>query len=330
MLIKKNKILTILILIASKIIPYINATEPIRNLDVNKESIFIKKDSDNGPDHYTSILGGCQQILADHRDVSATMMSLVIATEHAKQNNLPEPKFNLCDLIISARNAAYRSKFNKPYINKKNQDCCCKKTKAILINSKNRKNCIKKYQEINRNINFCQYNLGIDRKDMPQLSGKPINDTCLAAQLAKEGKVPVEYGKDGSIKNIDLTDIFVQYLEQKGFKVSIKNIDAFQLKATQKELIASKVAGMWFALKIDPNNKELKASIFTAAREYDGSYYILDGHHRWAAIMATEFGLSHLTKVFLPAKVVNTDIAILLAIANKFTQDYGIAVKNGS
>ena len=296
----------------------INARVPIRNLDVNKESLFIKKDSENGPDHYTSILAGCQQILADHTDVSATMMSLVIATEHARQNSLPEPKFNLCHLIISARNAAYRNKASQPCTKKKNQECPC--------NQNNVKKCCGK----NRSINFCHYNLGIDRKDMPQLSGKPINDTCLAAHLAKEGRAPVEYAKDGSINNIDLTDIFVQYLEQKGFSVRVKSIDAFQLKATQKELVASKVAGMWFALKIDPNNNDLKASIFTAEREDNGSYYILDGHHRWAAIMATEFGLSHLTNVFIPAKVVNTDIRTLLAIAKQFSQEYGIEVKSGS
>lgn len=292
-------------------------------LNVTKKSIFVNKDEQDNP-VYASILDGCNKIQFDHRDVSATMMSLVIATEYAKQTGQKEPKFNLCDLIIAARNAAYSEKKSKqPCTKKKKQECPCTKAtnRTLDLDSASNQSTPAKH----RAINFCQYNLGIERKDMPQLSGKPVNNTCLAAQLADEGLAP-----RSSSGEIDLTEIFVGYLKNKGYKVTIKNVDAFQLKATQKELVASKVAAMWLALKMDPNNKDLKASIFTAQREDDASYYILDGHHRWAAIMATEFGLSHLTRVFIPAKVVNTDIENLLIIANKFTVEYGIAVKAGS
>ena len=149
---------------------------------------------------YASILDGCNQIRDDHRDVSATMLSLVIATEHAKQNNLPEPKFNLCDLIIAARNAAYEGKKSKrSCVKKKKQVCPCttEATRTPDLNSN---------QDVSakhRAINFCHYNLAIERKDMPQLSGKPVNEECLAAQLAKTGKAPAEYNSDGSIKSVN-------------------------------------------------------------------------------------------------------------------------------
>jgi hypothetical protein len=200
---------------------------------------------------------------------------------------------------------------------------------------------------------FCQANKGIDRDDMPQLSGKPVTGT-LAATL------PVD--KDGEV---DATQAFVNYLigkpvvgtsvipnlAQKKYTISCPTkIRSEDLNATQKDLVASKVVAMREALSknknwqkdqeaqcgqalqhcqadvIPPadtsNTKGITAPIFVSQDNF-----ILDGHHRWAAIVAES---RYEPGAKMCVRKVNANIDQLLKEADNFTQKFGIQNKAGT
>lgn len=91
-------------------------------------------------------------------------------------------------------------------------------------------------------------NMGIARKDMPQLDGK-------------------------------VTRNFVDAMKAKGVKVEEKRMKVSDLKATQREVDASKTVGMATAqLNRDINLKKGTRIIVSS----DG--FILDGHHRWSSL----------------------------------------------
>lgn len=91
-------------------------------------------------------------------------------------------------------------------------------------------------------------NMGIARKDMPQLDGK-------------------------------VTRNFVDAMKKKGVKVEEKRMKVSDLKATQREVDASKTVGMATAqLNRDINLKKGTRIIVSS----DG--FILDGHHRWSSL----------------------------------------------
>lgn len=95
---------------------------------------------------------------------------------------------------------------------------------------------------------ICHGNLGIERKEMPQIPD-------------------------------DVIPGFLKTFQDKGIKVTKDTMAVGQLKATQKEINAEKVVGMANAYKegkYDPSKQPIIVS-------KDG--FVLDGHHRWAAMV---------------------------------------------
>lgn len=135
---------------------------------------------------------------------------------------------------------------------------------------------IKKAADIcQTNPPVCHGNLGIPRKDMPQLAD-------------------------------DVIDSFLASFQKKGIKVTKATTPVGQLKATQGEINAEKVNGMANAYKegsYDPSKKPIIVS-------KDG--YVLDGHHRWAAMLTMDPGNKMRTYK------VDTDIRTLLKEAKSF------------
>lgn len=128
---------------------------------------------------------------------------------------------------------------------------------------------------------ICHGNLGIERKDMPQLPD-------------------------------DVVPGFLKTFQDKGIKVTKDSMKVGQLKATQKEINADKVMGMAQAKKegkYDPGKQPIIVS-------RDG--YVLDGHHRWAAMVHDD--PNNTMRVFR----VDTDIKTLLhAAQNHEGVNYG-------
>ena len=156
---------------------------------------------------------------------------------------------------------------------------------------------------------YCDDNLGIPRSEMPQFKGK-------ATPGSRADGMPVD--KDGEV---DTEPIFKKMLEEKGIKVVQTEVPADKLKATQKDLVGAKVVGMMGALEKDPNHEKITAPIYVSR---DG--FVIDGHHRWAAI--TAYNAQHPeNQIPMKVQVIDKDIKDAIPMCNQFAEDMGIAAK---
>ena len=156
---------------------------------------------------------------------------------------------------------------------------------------------------------YCDGNLGIKRSAMPQFKGKPVPGS-------KAEKMPLN--KDGEV---DTEPVFKEMLKEKGITTTQTEVPADQLKATQSELGGDKVIGMMGALEKDPNHPSITAPIYVSR---DG--YVIDGHHRWAAIVA--YNAEHPdAQIPMKCEVIDMDIKDAIPMCNDFAEEIGIAAK---
>lgn len=154
---------------------------------------------------------------------------------------------------------------------------------------------------------FCQGNKGIERAQMPQFSGQPVEGSYAATKFNEEkGESNVEAE-------------FAQLLEEMGIGVEEKTVKAQDLKATQSQLVGTKVSGMRKAMR---EGKIKDAPIYVTR---DG--YIVDGHHRWAAKMGLDIEDGVLGDVDMPVRMIDAEIGQILDISNGFTEMAGIRPK---
>jgi len=163
---------------------------------------------------------------------------------------------------------------------------------------------------------MCRDNIGINRINMPQLGGFAVPGSP-ADELPKN-----KYG------GVDAKEQFANYLiNERGFNVTAENVPAADLKATQDELVGSKVAGIWWAMQ-DPNSpvsQEINNDYIFISKDN----YILDGHHRWAAVLGDAFRKGRLKDTTIRVKRIDADIKNLVPIAMQWTKDFGIQVAKG-
>ena len=156
---------------------------------------------------------------------------------------------------------------------------------------------------------YCDGNLGIKRKAMPQFKGKPVPGS-------KAEKMPLN--KDGEV---DTEPVFREMLKEKGITTKQTEVPADQLKATQSELGGDKVIGMMGALEENPQHPSITGPIYVSR---DG--YVIDGHHRWAAIVA--YNAQHPdAQIPMKCEVIDMDIKDAIPMCNEFAQNIGIAAK---
>jgi hypothetical protein len=157
---------------------------------------------------------------------------------------------------------------------------------------------------------YCDGNLGIDRNDMPQFKGNPRPGSP-ASEMPKN--------KDGEV---DGEAFFKQLLQRDGIKVDGPHeVPPDRLKATQMNMVGDKVAGMYDALEQDPTNPALTAPIYVSN---DG--YVLDGHHRWAAIVAYN-AKNPDRPIPMKVNVIDEPIKPLVKRANDYADYIGIEKK---
>jgi hypothetical protein len=159
---------------------------------------------------------------------------------------------------------------------------------------------------------YCDGNKGIPREDMPQFKGTPEPGSP-ADKLPKD-----ENGE------ADTEEFFKQMLEKQGIDVSEPAVvPADRLKATQSELVGVKVAGMSKVLA-DPNHpayEKITAPIYVSN---DG--YVLDGHHRWAAVVAHNAANPD-NQIPMNVRVIDEPIVPLVKRSNSFAEAIGIRAK---
>lgn len=153
---------------------------------------------------------------------------------------------------------------------------------------------------------FCGKSLGIERAKMPQLSGTPVEGSE-AAKLPRE--------KNG---NVNVGPMFERYLESKDVKVVNKTVKASSLSASQNQLVGENVA----YLMTQEADKLGNERIFVSR---DG--YVIDGHHRWAAIVGLDASDRNLGDAKIKVTQIDMPIAEVLKEANDFTRRIGIKPK---
>ena len=152
---------------------------------------------------------------------------------------------------------------------------------------------------------FCVESKGIPRVKMPQFSGVP-EPGSRADRLEKNQKGEVDVG-----------GAFVKYLQDRGVLVKPQSVSAQYLKASQNELNGEKIvsiAGLMEQGKIETSGG---AAIFVSNDDY-----VVDGHHRWAAVVAREIDTG--TDIEMPTQQIQMDIISLLALANRWTKEMGM------
>jgi hypothetical protein len=156
---------------------------------------------------------------------------------------------------------------------------------------------------------YCKGNKGIPREDMPQFKG-----------YAKPGSIADKLPKNND-GEVDTESQFKVLLKKNGVVVSEpQEVPADQLKATQTELVGAKVAGMTKALETEPNHPKITAPIYVSN---DG--YVLDGHHRWAAV--TSSAVASGKPAMMNVRVIDMPIKDLVKISNDFADQIGIQQK---
>jgi hypothetical protein len=155
---------------------------------------------------------------------------------------------------------------------------------------------------------YCEGNAGIPREEMPQFKGKPTPGSP-ASKMAVDAS-----------GEVDTEPVFKKMLKEKGIKTVETEIPSDRLKATQSELVGAKVAGMSKALEKDPNHPAITAPIYVSR---DG--YVIDGHHRWAAV--TSAAIADGKPANMKVIVIDMDIKDAIPMANKFAEEIGVAAK---
>jgi hypothetical protein len=138
---------------------------------------------------------------------------------------------------------------------------------------------------------FCAENKGIPRAEMPVIPAKQ-------------------------------TKAFVKHLKSLGYKIEKDAERADHLRATQNEISGAKVAASMKRIKEEGFYKRLVVS---------RDDYILDGHHTWAGQVGRDIRDGKFDEK-KGVKVYRVDISItkLIAEANKWTKEQGIAKKPAS
>lgn len=158
---------------------------------------------------------------------------------------------------------------------------------------------------------YCDDNLGIPRDQMPQFKGTPAPGS------------PAERMPKNKSGEVDTEPLFRKMLKNKRVKTARTTIPSDQLKATQSELVGSKVAGMAQALGRYPNNAAINAPIYVSR---DG--YVIDGHHRWAAV--TSAAIAAGKPANMRVNVIDLDAKDIIPLANRFAQQVGITTKQAA
>lgn len=159
---------------------------------------------------------------------------------------------------------------------------------------------------------FCAQNKGIDRINMPQLAGVP-QPGSKAAELQARTTANHPGGE------VDLTKQFEEALRSHGVKVTDTTLPAASFKASQDQLIGDKVAGIEKFMETAPKDSPVFEPIFVTR-----DHYIIDGHHRWAAMVALDAKDGVLGNFPMKVRMVDMEIGEALAAANAFAEDWGI------
>jgi hypothetical protein len=149
---------------------------------------------------------------------------------------------------------------------------------------------------------FCGSSVVESRLDMPQLSGVPLPGSP-AADMDRNDR-----------GEVDITKGFLASLKSEGIRSRSAEVDPATLKASQNDLNGAKVAGMMTSMA---NGSMPPGSIMVSSDNY-----VIDGHHRWAANVGTDYtGGGQLT---MPVVRIDMPIQQVLEKAKTYAKEQGL------
>lgn len=156
--------------------------------------------------------------------------------------------------------------------------------KAIEIARKLKKGIDKAADICKMSPSVCKKNKGLTRDKMPQIDGEKSVKEMLASSKPDErakGEAMVQAGADPNSDKTILEQM-LSHFEKNGIKTTVEEMPVGHMKATQSEIKAEKVYGMADA-HLKGKFNDIDASVVVSK---DG--HILDGHHRWAALLTID------------------------------------------
>ena len=185
---------------------------------------------------------------------------------------------------------------------------------------------------------------GIKRKEMPQFSSNvdrekpdsPAYKTLVQTTMKTKGYTsPDQMTDEDWGQEVNMESEFAKQLEKSGYEVREEDATVTGLKPIQTELDGTKVASMYASLVAADADPDAYAK--AAGRLKDPIYvsdgYVVDGHHRWAAMCAKDIadgkgGAS----VTMPTKAIYKDgkpvpIDEVIKFSNDFMDNMGLAKK---
>jgi hypothetical protein len=164
----------------------------------------------------------------------------------------------------------------------------------------------------------CVDNLGLTRDLMPQITGDANVIELAQGEKGDREKAAAIAAAGGRLKDTrTIQDQLLEFLEAHGVRTRRKRVPVGTLKATQSQIQASRVYGM--------ADSHLRGDFPTIDKQIviskDG--YILDGHHRWAALLTIDPGrYMSVLEVGLPMAKAKGDGPTLLGEAAAFPGVY--------
>jgi len=181
---------------------------------------------------------------------------------------------------------------------------------------------------------FCDDNLEIPREKMPQLK-TTATPGSKAEELLKK-----QMGKDfdpDKKQEVNAEAPFLEHLREKGVKIEDNaEMSPTEMKATQNELVGAKVVSMANALvRPDevgiPKDKQAQVrKVLTAPLIVSKDGYVLDGHHRWAALTVADLLQGNGGKTKIKVIKVDMDIDDLVGESNTWGNEFGLVRKSSS
>ncbi len=147
-----------------------------------------------------------------------------------------------------------------------------------------------------------EYPDGIPRVEMPQLVGYPV-----------PGSEADSWPKNDRGR-INGADQFIAYMKAQGYETTTQTIAASRLRASQKNLVGKEVADMMTGER--PLSDK---PIFVSSDKY-----IVDGHHRWAALVGLDAADGKLGDTKMQTFRINAPISTVLRLAKAWTKKVGI------
>jgi len=164
---------------------------------------------------------------------------------------------------------------------------------------------------------FCGDNQEVPREEMPQLKSKVVPGGK-ADEMVKAGKLKTD--EDGEV---NLEDEFLNSLDA---ETTETEVDVTKLKATQNFLNGHKISKFMNQLQHGDEDSGFTDNL-TKPIIVSKDGYVLDGHHRWAALVAQDMANGGGSNVNMKVKMVDMGIKELLPKSQEVTKNMGLQFK---